>query len=224
MVHTRNGINYSVQPNGSGKGRAKTRARSGKSFSRNTYLEDARVAPNYPRSVPTNVDVNSDPELTQGNILRVEPFPSGSHKNISVPVQNLIQSIQGRGVGNIPKPLAGGHEILLTHQEISGSGEDHRNLRRQEEGVGNEPSFVERRPIGIYQRQTSSRNVQRQAQRTSEQAKVQRAIRARAKAKAIGTDLTHKGTGSPNWNLQKWTVFSIWPELLGNSQPKSRKG
>ncbi|MBW0590638.1 hypothetical protein O181_130353 [Austropuccinia psidii MF-1] len=28
----------------------------------------------------------------------------------------------------MPKPLAGGHELLLRHQELSGSGEDHRAL------------------------------------------------------------------------------------------------
>ncbi|MBW0466588.1 hypothetical protein O181_006303 [Austropuccinia psidii MF-1] len=96
----------------------------------------------------------------------------------------------------MPKSLAGGHELLLTHQELSGSGEDHRTHRRvepiflqtqgqkdkefveekksfshrPEEGVGNDPSFGERRPSGIYQLQTSSRNVQRQAQGTSEEA------------------------------------------------------
>ncbi|MBW0589330.1 hypothetical protein O181_129045 [Austropuccinia psidii MF-1] len=94
------------------------------------------------------------------------------------------------------KPFAGGHELLLTHQELSGSGEDHRALRRMEpivfqrqgqkdkelvekskyfihrpeEGTGNDPSFVERRPSGIYQLQISSRSVQRQSQRTSEEA------------------------------------------------------
>ncbi|MBW0465887.1 hypothetical protein O181_005602 [Austropuccinia psidii MF-1] len=95
----------------------------------------------------------------------------------------------------MPKPLAGGHELLLTHKELSGSGEDHRTLRRldpivlprqsqkdkelveetksfihrTEEGVGNESRFGERRPSGVYQLQTSSRSVQRQAQRTSEE-------------------------------------------------------
>ncbi|MBW0520686.1 hypothetical protein O181_060401 [Austropuccinia psidii MF-1] len=45
-------------------------------------------------------------------------------------IQKLVQSSQRRGVGNMPKPLAGCHELLLTHQELSGSGEDHRALRR----------------------------------------------------------------------------------------------
>ncbi|MBW0582030.1 hypothetical protein O181_121745 [Austropuccinia psidii MF-1] len=114
MVHTRNGSNYSDQPDGSGQGRGKTRARSGNSSSRKTCLE-ARVAP-----------------IPQGNILRAEPFPSGSHRNIPVPVQTLVQSSQERGVGNIPKHLAGGHELLITHQELSRSGVDHRTLRRVE--------------------------------------------------------------------------------------------
>ncbi|MBW0543546.1 hypothetical protein O181_083261 [Austropuccinia psidii MF-1] len=33
-----------------------------------------------------------------------------------------------------------------------------------------------------------------------------RTINARAKAKPIGTDLTHKGTGFLTWSLQQWTV------------------
>ncbi|MBW0550746.1 hypothetical protein O181_090461 [Austropuccinia psidii MF-1] len=188
MVHTRNGSRYSVQSDGLGKGRGKTRTRSAKSSSRKTHLEDARAAPHSPRSVPTNFDVSSEPELIEGNFLRDEPLSSGSHRNISVPIQKLVQSSKQRGVGNMPKPLAGGHELLLKHQELSGSGEDQRTLRRveptvlqrkgkkdkelveepksficrPEEGIGNDPS-------GIYQLQTSSRSIQREAQRTSQE-------------------------------------------------------
>ncbi|MBW0538189.1 hypothetical protein O181_077904 [Austropuccinia psidii MF-1] len=246
MVHTRNGSSYSVQPYGPGQGRGETRTRSAKSSSRKTHLEDARASPRSPRSVPTNFDVNPDPELIEGNILRAEPLSSGSHRTISVPIQKLVQSRKRRGVGNMPKPLAGGHEFLLTHQELSGSGEDHRNLRRvdpivfqrksksdkkfleepksficrPEEGIGNYPSFG-RRPSGIYQLQKHPRISSQDIRRGR---KVPRTIRERTKAKQIGTDLTHKGTGSPNWSLQLWKVSSIWPGLLCNSQPKSRKG
>ncbi|MBW0581514.1 hypothetical protein O181_121229 [Austropuccinia psidii MF-1] len=38
----------------------------------------------------------------------------------------------------MPKPLAGGHELLLAHQELSWSGEYHRTLRRVE------PTFLQR--------------------------------------------------------------------------------
>ncbi|MBW0495366.1 hypothetical protein O181_035081 [Austropuccinia psidii MF-1] len=167
MVHTRNGSNYLVQPERCGLGRENTKSRSGKSSSRKTFLEDTRVSPHSPRPIPTNLYVNSEPELIQGNILRCEPFSSGSHRYISVPVQKLVQRSQGRGVGNMPKTLAGGHELLLTHQELSGSGVEHRAIRRMEpiflqrkgqkdkelveepksfiyrpeEGVGNDPSF-----------------------------------------------------------------------------------
>ncbi|MBW0574792.1 hypothetical protein O181_114507 [Austropuccinia psidii MF-1] len=189
MVHNRNGSNYSFQPDGSGQGRGNSRARSGKFSSRKTCLEHARAASHPPRSVPTNFDMNSEPELIQVSILRAEPFSSGRKKYISVPLQKLVQRSHGRGAGNMTKPLAGGHELLLTYQELSGSGEDHGTLGRvdpivlqrqgqedkelveepksfihtPEEGVGNDPSFGERKPSGIYQLQTNSRNVQREA-------------------------------------------------------------
>ncbi|MBW0555069.1 hypothetical protein O181_094784 [Austropuccinia psidii MF-1] len=96
----------------------------------------------------------------------------------------------------MPKPLAGGHELLHTHQELSGSGEDHRTLRRleppvlqrkgqkdkdlveepksfihrPEERAENDSRFGDRGPSGVYQLQNSSRSVQIQAQRTSEEA------------------------------------------------------
>ncbi|MBW0556846.1 hypothetical protein O181_096561 [Austropuccinia psidii MF-1] len=186
MVHTRNGSNYSVQPDGCGQGRGKTKSISAKSSSRKVHLEDASVAPHPPRSVPTDFDMNSDPELIHDNISRAEPFSSGSNRNIPMPIQKLVQRSQRRGVGNMPKPLAGGHELLLTPQELSASGEDHRTLRRLEpivlqsqgqkdkelvaepksfihrpqERVGNDSSFGDRGPSGVYQLQTSSRSVQ----------------------------------------------------------------
>ncbi|MBW0543398.1 hypothetical protein O181_083113 [Austropuccinia psidii MF-1] len=151
--------------------------------------------PPSPRSSPTNFDVNSESELIHANISRVEPFPSGQNRILSMPIQELVQRRQRGGVGNMPKPLEGGHEVLLTHQGFSVLGEDHRSLRRlepfglqrqgqkdnelveksksffhrPEKGVVDDPSFGERRPSGIYQLQTSSRSVQGQAQKTSEE-------------------------------------------------------
>ncbi|MBW0586895.1 hypothetical protein O181_126610 [Austropuccinia psidii MF-1] len=97
--------------------------------------------------------------------------------------------------GKYAQAFGRGHEPLLTHQELSGSGEDHRTLRRlepiflqrqgqkekelveepksfihrPEEGTGNDSSFGDRRPSGVYQLQTSLRSVQGQGQRTSEE-------------------------------------------------------
>ncbi|MBW0480806.1 hypothetical protein O181_020521 [Austropuccinia psidii MF-1] len=151
--------------------------------------------PHSPRSVPTDFDLNSESELIHDNISRAEPFSSGRNRNVSIPIKKLVRSSQKRGVGNMPKPLAGVHELLLTHQEFSGSGEDHRTLRMlepivfqiqgqqdkvlveepkyfiygPEEGIGNDSSFGYRSSSGVYQLQTSSRNIQRQAQMTSEE-------------------------------------------------------
>ncbi|MBW0470607.1 hypothetical protein O181_010322 [Austropuccinia psidii MF-1] len=49
---------------------------------------------------------------------------------------------------------------------------------------------------------TSSRTVQRQALRTSEETEVPRAIKEREKAEPIVNYLTHKCTGFPNCNFQ----------------------
>ncbi|MBW0567429.1 hypothetical protein O181_107144 [Austropuccinia psidii MF-1] len=130
MVHTRNGSNFSVQPDGCGQRRGKTQSISGKSSSRKTHLEDSRVAPHSPRSAPTNFDMSSESELIHDNIPRAEPLSSGRNRSLPMPIQEFVQSSQRGGVGNIPKPLAGGHELLLTHQELSGSGEDHIAIRR----------------------------------------------------------------------------------------------
>ncbi|MBW0590403.1 hypothetical protein O181_130118 [Austropuccinia psidii MF-1] len=200
-------------------------------------MEEARVAPNSPRSVPTNFDMNSEAGLIHDNTSRAEQLASGSNRNLSMPIQKFVQSSQRRGVGNVPKPLAGGRELLLKHQELSGSGEDHRTLwrlepivsqrqsqkdkelveepksfiHRPEEGVGNDSRFGDRRPSSIYQLQKCPRTSPKDIRRSR---KVPRTIKEWEKAKPIGTELTHKGTGFPNWSLQKWTVSSIWPELL----------
>ncbi|MBW0462816.1 hypothetical protein O181_002531 [Austropuccinia psidii MF-1] len=94
-------------------------------------------------------------------------------------------------------------------------------IHRLEERVGNDPSFGERRSSGVNQLQKYSRTSSKDLRRSRE---VPRKIKASSKANTIGTDLTHKGAGSPNWSLQPWTVYSIWLEPLWNSQPRSRKG
>ncbi|MBW0568775.1 hypothetical protein O181_108490 [Austropuccinia psidii MF-1] len=162
-------------------------------FSKKDTSGGCQSFPHSPRSVPTPLDANSEYGLINDNILRAEPLSSGRNRNSLMPIQKSVQSSQRRGVGNMLKPLARGHELLLTHQEVSGSGEDHRTLRRlepivlegqvqkdkelvkeqkslihrPEEGIGNDSSFGDRRPSGIYHLQTSSRSVQRQPQRTS---------------------------------------------------------
>ncbi|MBW0461168.1 hypothetical protein O181_000883 [Austropuccinia psidii MF-1] len=150
MVYTRNVRNYSVQPDGPGHQRGKTRVRSRNSCVRKTYLEDARVSPHSPRSVPTNFDVNSEPELIQGNILRAEPFPSGNHRNVSVPVHKPGAQQPRERNGKYFLAFGRGHELLLALKSFLG---EQKTIELIEEGVGNDPSFGEIRPSGIYQLQ-----------------------------------------------------------------------
>ena len=82
MVHTRNGSNYSAQPDACGQGRGKTKSRSVKSSSRKAHMENSRVSLHSPRSVPTNGDANSESDLIHDNISRAEPLSSGRNRNL----------------------------------------------------------------------------------------------------------------------------------------------
>ncbi|MBW0582075.1 hypothetical protein O181_121790 [Austropuccinia psidii MF-1] len=212
MVHTINERNYSLQTDGCGKRRGKTRSRSGKPSSRKTFLDDSRVAPHSPRSLPTKFDINSEPELIKGNVLRDKPFPSGSHRNISVPEQKIGIEQPRKRSGKYAQAFGRGYELLLKHQQHSGSREEHRTCRtmdsiflkrqgqkdkefleepkyfihRPEERVGNDPSFGERRPSGVNQLQKCPEKIPKDLRRNSE-------VPRKIKAKSIGTDLTHKG-------------------------------
>ncbi|MBW0571301.1 hypothetical protein O181_111016 [Austropuccinia psidii MF-1] len=125
---------------------------------------------------------------------RTAPIPQ-------VPIQKLVQRSKRRGVGNIPKPLAGAHELLLKHRELSGSREDHRTLgsvepivlqskgqkekelveepkyfiHRPEAGIGNNSSLG-RRPSGVDQLQ---KHPKRSSKDLRIRRKVPRTIRAR---------------------------------------------
>ncbi|MBW0573610.1 hypothetical protein O181_113325 [Austropuccinia psidii MF-1] len=148
-------------------------------------------------AIPNPEGPNFPQEIHIWRMPELPPIPQGGrNRNISMLVQKLVQSSQRRRVGNMPKTFPGGHELLVTHQELSGSGQDHRTLRRlepivlqrqgqkdkefveepksfihrPEERVGNDSSFGYRGPSGVYQLQTSSRSVQGQAQDTSEEA------------------------------------------------------
>ncbi|MBW0589991.1 hypothetical protein O181_129706 [Austropuccinia psidii MF-1] len=105
-------------------------ARPGRSSSRKTHLKYSKVSPHSPRSIQTTPEIKSELELIQGNGLSVKPLLNERHRDTSVPVLKLVQRSQRERMGNIPRPLVGDHELLLTHQELSASGEDHKALKR----------------------------------------------------------------------------------------------
>ncbi|MBW0549536.1 hypothetical protein O181_089251 [Austropuccinia psidii MF-1] len=177
--------------------------------------------PHSPRSLPTNCDVNSDPELIEGNVLSAEPLQSGSHRNISVSIQKLVQRNKRRGVENIPKPLAGGHELLLTHQELSGSGEDNRTLRRVEpivlqsqgqkdkELVEEPKSFIHRPEEGIGNPNQLQKHAKGSRKDLRRRIKSQEPS-GQGKRKSKFAQALPTGVQDPH--------SSIWPGLLWNSQ------
>ncbi|MBW0461071.1 hypothetical protein O181_000786 [Austropuccinia psidii MF-1] len=119
-----------------------------------------------PMSVPTTFDINPEPERSQR-----------------------------------------GHALLPTHQELSGSGADHKTLsrmeslvlqgkgqkdeelveepkffiHRQEERVGNDPRFGERRTSSVNLLQTSSRTAQRTSEETERSHKKSRQGKRKSK-------------------------------------------
>ncbi|MBW0483183.1 hypothetical protein O181_022898 [Austropuccinia psidii MF-1] len=153
----------------------------GRSSSRKTHLKYSKFSPHSPRSIQTTPEIKSEPELIQGIGLRVKPFLNAGHRDTSVPLYKLDQRSQRERMGNIPRPLVGDHELLLTHQELSGSGEDHKALRRNysivfqikdqkhkelveesksfihtpKEGTGNDPIFGEISSSSVNQLQKS---------------------------------------------------------------------
>ncbi|MBW0468639.1 hypothetical protein O181_008354 [Austropuccinia psidii MF-1] len=169
------------------------------------YKEEARTGP----------DVESIPQ--ERHVWRIPGLPP------------ISQEKQKKRSGKYAQAFCRGNELLLTHQQLSGSGEDHRALRRveptvlqrkgqnnkelveetksfihrPEEGTGNDSSFGERRPSGIYQLQKCPKTSPKDLRRSIE---VPRPSKEKEKEKEIGTDLTHRGTGSPNLSLQKWIV------------------
>ncbi|MBW0471348.1 hypothetical protein O181_011063 [Austropuccinia psidii MF-1] len=94
-------------------------------------------------------------------------------------------------MGNMPKPLEGVYEVLLTHKELFGSGEDHRTLKRMspfscKEEVKKINNWLKKQSLLSIEKKkelemtpalekegpvmpTSGRSVQGQAQRTSEE-------------------------------------------------------
>ncbi|MBW0534899.1 hypothetical protein O181_074614 [Austropuccinia psidii MF-1] len=113
MVCTRNRRRYSVQPDRSGQVKRNTRAIPGIPFLRKEDFEDTRVFIHSPRSVTTTFDTNSEPELIQVDYLRVKALSSGKNRNISVPVQILVQRSQRGSLGNMSKRLAGSMNSYL---------------------------------------------------------------------------------------------------------------
>ncbi|MBW0530616.1 hypothetical protein O181_070331 [Austropuccinia psidii MF-1] len=189
-----------------------------------------------PRSVPTNFDANSESELIHDNILRAEPLSSGSNRNLSMPIQNWLRAAieeeweicpslwQGAinsylqiksflGQEKTTELLGGWSPLSCKDKELV--EEPKSFIHIPEEATGNDSSLG-RMPSGVYQLQ---KHPKRSPKDFGRRRKVPRTIWE----KQIGTERTHKGTGSANLSLQLWKVSSIWPGPFGIHSQRAGK-
>ncbi|MBW0562028.1 hypothetical protein O181_101743 [Austropuccinia psidii MF-1] len=85
MVHTRNGRNYSVQPDGC---RPSPEVAS---IPQERHIWRMLELPPFPRSACTNFDVNSESELIHDSISSAEPISSAGNKYLPMPIQELVR-------------------------------------------------------------------------------------------------------------------------------------
>ncbi|MBW0553495.1 hypothetical protein O181_093210 [Austropuccinia psidii MF-1] len=164
----------------------------GQIFLKKDTYGGCQSCPHSPRSVHTNVDVNSEYGLIHDNTLRAEPLSSGRNRNLSIPIQELVQSSQRIRVGNMPKPFAeamnsylhiksflgqektidllGGWSPLSCKDKVKKINNWLKNQSLlsidQKKELEMTPALETQGPVAS----TSPRSVQRQAQRTSEEA------------------------------------------------------
>ncbi|MBW0470442.1 hypothetical protein O181_010157 [Austropuccinia psidii MF-1] len=146
--------------------------------------------PHFTRYVSTTFDINSDPELIQGSILRVEPLPSGSHRNISFQVKNPYRAAKEEELEIFPSHWQGAMNFYLHIKSFLSQEKTIESLGgciplscndklKKKDWLKNQSilSIYQKRKIIMSQYlekegpvlQTSSRKVQIPAQRTTEE-------------------------------------------------------
>ncbi|MBW0501474.1 hypothetical protein O181_041189 [Austropuccinia psidii MF-1] len=93
----------------------------------------------------------------------------------------------------------------------------------QNKELGMTPYLEEKGPAAPTNSKPSPELPNYKAKRPKKKQKGPIKLKARGKAKQIGTDITNKTKRVPNWSLKPWTVCSIWPEHLWSSQPRNKK-
>ncbi|MBW0551941.1 hypothetical protein O181_091656 [Austropuccinia psidii MF-1] len=77
--------------------------------------------PPFPRSVPKTFEIDTEPELIQVNVFRVETIPSGSHRNIGQwislswkdKVNNISTGLKNQSLFSIPEEGTGNYLSLV---------------------------------------------------------------------------------------------------------------
>ncbi|MBW0514404.1 hypothetical protein O181_054119 [Austropuccinia psidii MF-1] len=109
-------------------------------------MEDARTSTSSQRLASTFEALIESPEayITAIPVVRPEPFPTGSNRDIPVSVQELVHGRKAAGVGTSAKSLDRHNELFSSSKEVHGPRKDRRTsegldthvFRGQEEEVG----------------------------------------------------------------------------------------
>ncbi|MBW0579195.1 hypothetical protein O181_118910 [Austropuccinia psidii MF-1] len=96
-------------------------------------MEDARTSASSQRLSRTFDTLIESPEaeITAIPVVRPESFPTGSNRDISVSVQELVYGLKEAGVGTSAKSLDRNKELLSSSEEVHGPRKD----RRTSEGL-----------------------------------------------------------------------------------------
>ncbi|MBW0569408.1 hypothetical protein O181_109123 [Austropuccinia psidii MF-1] len=89
-------------------------------------MEDARTSTNSQRLASTFDTTIESPEadITAIPVVTPESFPTGSNRNITVSIQELVYGCKAAGVGTSAKSLDRHNKLMSLSEEIHGSKKD----------------------------------------------------------------------------------------------------
>ncbi|MBW0559887.1 hypothetical protein O181_099602 [Austropuccinia psidii MF-1] len=115
MTPTRSESNYSIRSNASGPGDSSHKSKRQECHPRGeAQMEDARASTSSQRLARTfdNLIVSPKAEITAITDVRLEPFPTGTNRDIPVSVQELVYGRKGTEVRTSAKSLDRHNEVL----------------------------------------------------------------------------------------------------------------
>ncbi|MBW0530750.1 hypothetical protein O181_070465 [Austropuccinia psidii MF-1] len=133
---TRRGSQYSIQSNGAGlRGRIDPSKgkRKGKIRSETEYTQGSAFSQ---RQVP-EIPIISEPELelSMSDSNRYKSHSEGSNRNLNEPVQAVLHSVQGQGLGNVSTNTLRSDELLAHPQKIPQRGGNSEVLQCMESNI-----------------------------------------------------------------------------------------
>ncbi|MBW0554133.1 hypothetical protein O181_093848 [Austropuccinia psidii MF-1] len=235
MTPTRSESNYSISSNGSGLGTSSHKSKRQECHCRGeAQMEDARTSTSSQRLASTfnNLILSPKAEITAITVVRLEPFPTGTNRDIPVSVQELVYGRKGTEVRASSKSLDRHDELLSSSEEVdrprkdrgSSEGLDTHILQstsQTDKSLVEKPKhFVQGREREVVPRKgqkpsARSSNLQKknQPQQVPNKEKQSPKSNQKGKAKSKWKSLTHRITKFQRERRKPCKMCSIWQEL-----------